>query len=109
MSQVFHVKESSPSPQSYGSSHLFQAQHSKINTKNATSINFISRSGLPKEHVYENTSIFIEKGKVEQETTLTSPRKYALGFIIMQQQGYDGHSGHGSQRQGIIQPITTKG
>ena len=109
MSQVFHIRESPPSPQSYGSSHLLQAQHSKISTKNATFINFISRSGLPEEHVYENTSIYIGKEKEQQEPTLVSPSKYGPGFIIMQKQGYDGHSGMGSQKQVIIEPITTKG
>ena len=83
MSQVFHIRESPPSPQSYGSSHLFQAQHFEISTKNATSINFISGSDLPKEHVYESTSIYIEKEKEEKEPTLTSSSKYGLGSIIM--------------------------
>ena len=109
MSQVFHLRESPISPQCYGSSHLFQAKHFEINMKNATSINLISRSDLPKENVYENTSICIEKGKEEKEPTLISPSKYGLGFIIMQKQGYDGHSCLRSQKQGIIEPITTKG
>ena len=67
MSQVFHNRKSPISPQSYGKSHLLQAQHFEISTKNATSINFIHGNDLPEEHVYENTSICIEKTKVEQE------------------------------------------
>ena len=59
MSQVFHITESPPSPQSYEKSNLFQAQHSEISTKNATPINFINGSDLPKEHVYENTSFVL--------------------------------------------------
>ena len=64
------LRKSPFSPQSYGKSHLLQAQYSEISTKNATSINFTSASGLPEEHVYENTSICIEKEKEEQEPTL---------------------------------------
>ena len=82
MSQVFHIRESPPSPQSYGSSYLLQAQHSDISTQNPTSIN-------------ENTSICIEKEKEEQEPTLISPSKYGPRFTIMHKQGYDGYSGLG--------------
>ena len=83
MSQVFHIRESPLSPKSYGKSQLLQEKHSKISTKNVTSINFISGSGVHEEHVYENTSVCIDTEKVEQEPTLISPRKYGLGFIIM--------------------------
>ena len=96
LSQVFTIRESPLSPQSYGKSQLLQAQHSKISTKNATSIN-------------ENTSVCIEKEKEEQEHTLISSRKYGLGSIIKQKQGYDGYNGLGYQKQGIIEPITTIG
>ena len=72
-----------------------QAQNSKINIENATSINFISGSHQHEQNFYKNTHVFIEKEKVEQETTLITPSKYGLGFTIMQKKGYDGYSGLG--------------
>ena len=78
MSQVSHIRESPLSP---------------IRKQHATSIN-------------ENTSVCIEKAQVEQKPTLISPSKYGLGFTIMQKQGYDGYSGLGCHKQGIIEPIT---
>ena len=78
MSQVSHIRESTVSPQSHGKSQPLQAQHSKISTKNDTSIN-------------ENTPVCIEKAQAEQKP------------------GYDGYSSFGSQKQGIIEPITIKG
>ena len=71
MSQVFTIRESPLSPQSYGKSHLLQAQHSKNSTMNATSIN-------------QNAFISIEKAKEEQEPTLISSSKYRLGFTMLQ-------------------------
>ena len=55
MSQVFHIRELSLTPQSFGKSYLLQAQHSEISTQDATSINFISGGGLHKDNVYDNT------------------------------------------------------
>lgn len=109
ISQVSYIRESPFSPKSYGKSQLLQAQHSKIRTKISTSINLICGGGLFEEHFYENTSIYIEKEKEEQEPTLISPSKYGPMFTIMQKQGYDGCSGLGSQKKGIIESMTTKG
>ena len=83
MPQVFHIRESPLSPQSYSQSQLSQAQYSEISTQTYTSINFISGSDLLEEHLYENTSIYIEKEKEKEKHTLIFPRKYGLGLTIM--------------------------
>ena len=83
MSQVFHIRESPLSPQSYGKSQLLQVQHFDISTQNETSINFISGGGLHEEYIYENTYVCIGKEKEKQEPTLISPNKYGPGFSIM--------------------------
>ena len=72
-------------------------------------MDFTSGGGLHEECVYENTSTWIEKAKLEQEITPISPDRYGPRFTIMQKKGYDGCSGLGPQKQGIVQPITTLG
>jgi hypothetical protein len=47
------------------------------------SMTFTSGGGLHEEHVYENTSTWIDKAKVEQEPTHISSNKYGPIFTIM--------------------------
>ena len=61
-------------------------------------VTFTSGFGLYEEHVYENTSTWIEKAKIEQETTPISLDKYGPRFTIMQKKGYDGCSSLGPQK-----------
>lgn len=108
MSHAFHIEKLPLSPKSYGKPQLLQNKP-KFTFQKAPSMTFTSGGGLHEEHVYENTSTWIKKAIEEKVPTPISPNKYGHGFTIMQKKGYNGCSGLGPQKQGIIEPITISG
>ena len=70
---------------------------------------FTSVGGLHQENVYEKKPSWVDKDKEGKEPTPISSNKYGPGFTIMQKKGYDGCSGLGPQKKGIIQPVTALG
>ena len=109
MSQAFNIDKLPLSPKSYGKPQPLATNQSKCTLQQKPLMTFTSGGGLHQERVYENTSTWVDKSKEGQKTTPISPHKYGPRFTIMQKKGYDGCSGLGPHKQGIIEPIVKTG
>ncbi len=65
MSHAFHIGKLPLSPKSYGKPQLMQNKP-KFTFQKKPSTTFTRGGGLYEEHVYGNTSTWIEKAKAEQ-------------------------------------------
>lgn len=88
------------SPKSYGKPHPIQKEP-KVFIRNPPTT-FTKWGELSKENIGEYISPWIYKDEEEIKSAQLLVEQYGKGFKIMKQQGYDGHSGLGLKKHGMI-------